>query len=121
MIWMWQVPAVADVELSEERRNQLLGLRMFMDLQGERDWGWEDWESLLELWERESNWRTRAANPRSTARGIPQAMMSLNPDIATDEWMSNPEAQIGWGLDYIGKRYGSPSKALAFHDRRGWY
>lgn len=122
MIWMWQVPAVADIpELSEAGKNQLLAFRMFTEGMDTRGWDWEDWESLLELWERESNWRTRAANPRSTARGIPQAMMSLNPEIATNEWISNPGLQVEWGMDYIGKRYGSPSEALAHHDAEGWY
>ena len=127
LIGLWQVRAVAEEEfsnvpeLSEPVRNQLLALRMFQDEQGEREWDWEDWEALLELWQRESSWRAGAANPKSTARGIPQAMMSLNPDIATNEWLSNPKAQIEWGMDYISKRYGSPREALEFHDREGWY
>lgn len=124
LLWIWVLPgrAVADESLlSEPQRNQLLALRMFMDEQGGRGWEWDDWEALLELWERESNWETRAANPNSTARGIPQAMMSLNPEIATNEWISNPAAQIEWGLGYIGERYGSPSEALAHHDLKGWY
>lgn len=108
-------------ELSGPQKNQLLALRMFMDTQGDSGWEWEDWEALVELWDRESNWRTRAANPNSTARGIPQAMMSLNPDIATNEWISDPQAQIDWGMDYITKRYGSPRKALEHHDEKGWY
>lgn len=108
-------------ELSEPTRNQLLALRMFIDEQNERDWEWKDWEALSELWDRESNWRTRAANRKSTARGIPQAMLSLNPDIATHEWMSDPKAQIRWGLDYIAKRYKTPQKALEHHDEKGWY
>jgi hypothetical protein len=29
--------------------------------------------------------------------------------------------QIELGLKYIEHRYGSPSKALAFHNRNGWY
>jgi len=125
MIGLWQVPAVGEDEnipgLSEPARNQLLALRMFQDEQAGREWEWGDWEALLELWERESGWRAGAANPVSTARGIPQAMMSLNPDIATNEWLSNPKAQIEWGLDYIGGRYGSPRGALEHHDLKGWY
>lgn len=112
---------MAAPELSGPQKNQLLALRMFMDSQPDSGWEWEDWEALVELWDRESNWRTRAANPRSTARGIPQAMMSLNPDIATREWISDPKAQIDWGMDYITKRYGSPRKALEHHDEKGWY
>ena len=121
MIGMWQAPAVAEVELDGPTRNKLLALEMFLREQGERGWEWGDWEALLDLWERESGWDSRAANSKSTARGIPQAMMSLNPEIANYEWFSDPRAQVGWGMDYIAGRYGSPSKALAHHDREGWY
>jgi len=29
--------------------------------------------------------------------------------------------QITLGLNYIKHRYGTPTKALAFHNRHGWY
>ena len=29
--------------------------------------------------------------------------------------------QAEWGLKYISDRYGSPSRALAFHNRNNWY
>lgn len=102
---------------TEKQKNQLLAMQMFM----ERDMDMEELPALYELWERESGWRTQAANPRSTARGIPQAMASLNPEIWDEEWFFNPRRQIEWGLDYIEKRYGSPSKALEHHDKKGWY
>jgi len=108
-------------ELSAEKQNQLLALRMFEDARQEQGWEWKDWEALLELWERESNWRANALNPKSTARGIPQAMGSLNPETMSDEWLADPKAQIQWGLNYISNRYGSPSKALEFHDRKKSY
>ena len=108
-------------ELPEEKKNQLLALRMFEDARQEQNWEWEDWRALLELWERESNWRANALNPRSTARGIPQAMGSLNPETMSDEWLADPKAQIQWGMDYIKGRYGTPTKALRHHDRKNWY
>jgi hypothetical protein len=106
--------------LSEGLTNQLFAFRMFMDGMDTTGWDWEDWESLLELWERESNWDSRAANPRSSAFGIPQALTRTHGLEGTD-YMSDPKVQIGWGLDYIGGRYGSPSEALAHHDAEGWY
>jgi hypothetical protein len=98
--------------------SRLTALRMMQDAYG---WGVEEFDALDQLWERESGWRSTAANPRSTARGIPQAMMSLNPEIATNEWFSSPRDQIDWGLGYINTRYGRPSDALKHHDRKGWY
>jgi hypothetical protein len=106
-----------DLNLSERERNRLLAMQLFMD----RGMDMEQLAPLYELWERESKWQRTAANPKSTARGIPQAMSSLNPETWDPSWLFDPRKQIEWGLDYIDKRYGSPSKALAFHDRKGWY
>ena len=75
-----------------------------------------DLQALITLWNKESNWNPNAANPHSTARGIAQKMTSIHGPIE-----SSPQAQIQWGMDYIKRRYGSPSNALAFHLRNNWY
>lgn len=90
-------------------------------------WNESDYIALVKLWERESNWDYRKANPVSSARGIPQAMMSAhwgsgwksNPDA--QDWLANPKRQIDWGLKYISSRYGTPSQAWAHSQRTGWY
>lgn len=105
--------------LSDEDRNRTLAMDMFFRMNPEGSY--QDFVALLELWDRESDWRTSAANPNSSARGIPQAMTSLYPETQSEEWLSDPEAQIRWGLDYIQKRYGSPTAALEHHDLKGWY
>lgn len=105
--------------LSDEDRNRTLAMDMFFRMNPEASP--QDFVALLELWRRESDWRTSAANPNSSARGIPQAMTSLYPETQTEEWLNDPEAQIRWGLEYIQRRYGSPTKALEHHDRKGWY
>lgn len=72
-----------------------------------------EWKSLFALWDRESRWDYTANNPRSSAYGIPQL-------LKMDE--GTPMArQIELGLKYIEHRYDLPSKALAFHNRNGWY
>lgn len=72
-----------------------------------------EWKALFALWDKESRWDYTADNPHSTAYGIPQL---LNMDERT------PMArQIDLGLKYIQHRYDTPSKALAFHNRHGWY
>lgn len=72
-----------------------------------------EWKALFALWDKESRWDYTADNPRSSAYGIPQL---LNMDEKT------PMArQIDLGLKYIQTRYGTPTKALAFHNRHGWY
>lgn len=80
-------------------------------------WTGAEFDALNRLWTQESGWRTDARNPTSGAAGIPQALgHALPPGYATD-----PSVQIAWGLDYIRGRYGSPSAALAFEQRNGWY
>jgi hypothetical protein len=73
----------------------------------------KEWSALSTLWSRESRWDYTADNPHSTAYGIPQI-------LGMPENTPMPK-QIDLGLKYIKHRYGSPSKALAFHNRNGWY
>lgn len=72
-----------------------------------------EWNSLLTLWNKESRWDYTANNPRSTAFGIPQLL-----DMSEKTPMPR---QIELGLKYIEHRYETPSNALAFHNRHGWY
>lgn len=81
-------------------------------------WGPEEVAALIELWNRESNWDPEADNPTSSAAGIAQKMTSVHGPLEAT-W----QGQIDWGMEYIANRpqYGSPSRALAHHDRYNWY
>jgi hypothetical protein len=72
-----------------------------------------EWKALYKLWSKESRWDHTANNPRSSAYGIPQ-MLKMPEDTPQTK-------QIDLGLKYIKARYGSPSRALAFHNANGWY
>lgn len=72
-----------------------------------------EWKSLYKLWHRESRWDYEANNPHSTAYGIPQMLKMAENTPMTQ--------QIDLGLKYIKHRYGTPSRALAFHNANGWY
>lgn len=72
-----------------------------------------EWKALYKLWSKESRWDYTANNPRSSAYGIPQ-MLKMPEDTPQTK-------QIDLGLKYIKHRYGSPSRALAFHNSNGWY
>jgi hypothetical protein len=74
---------------------------------------YKEWQALYKLWMQESKWDYTADNKHSTAYGIPQIL-----DMPTD---TNMIEQIQLGIKYIKTRYGSPTKALAFHNMRGWY
>ena len=84
--------------------------------------GWDDsqFNCLVSLWNRESGWRTNAANP-SGAYGIPQALPGSKMASAGADWQTNPATQITWGLGYISGRYGTPCGAWSSFQSQGWY
>lgn len=86
-------------------------------------YGWTeyDFECLIKLWNRESGWRPNAVNKRSGACGIPQALPCKKMSKEGSDYRTNGKTQIRWGLKYIKNRYGSPSKAWAHSQRKGWY
>lgn len=76
--------------------------------------------ALLELVNRESGFDNLAQNPRSTAFGLFQFIRSTWGAYGYEQ-TSDPIIQIEAGLDYIEKRYGTPQKALQFHNINHWY
>jgi hypothetical protein len=75
---------------------------------------------LVKLWNKESGWRTTAANP-SGAYGIPQALPGSKMASAGDDWRTSARTQIKWGLGYIKDRYGTPCEAWGHSQSVGWY
>lgn len=84
-------------------------------------WTEQDFQNLVELWNRESGWRWNADNPTSDAYGIPQALPGSKMASAGSDWATNPKTQVDWGLKYIQQRYGSPTAAINFWDAHNWY
>jgi hypothetical protein len=80
-----------------------------------------EFDCLHELWRRESGWNHFALNRSSGAYGIPQSLPAEKMASAGDDWATNPETQIRWGLGYIQGRYGSPCAAWDFFTQRNWY
>lgn len=82
---------------------------------------------LIKMWEKESNWNPSAANPTSSARGIPQMMMNIHfgADWETNAkgtaYLKTPSIQIDVGLDYIQGRYNSPCNAWNIWQTQSWY
>jgi len=84
-------------------------------------WAENQFNSLDQLWQKESKWSTTATNPTSGAYGIPQAYPASKMMLAGADWMTNAATQIKWGLSYIRQTYGSPEQAWAHSVRTGWY
>ncbi len=84
-------------------------------------YGWSegDFNSLLELWYRESGW-----NPYSSYNGcygIPQAKPGNKMKSFGSDWKTNGRTQIKWGLNYIYYRYGNPTNAWKHFKKKHWY
>lgn len=84
-------------------------------------WTGAEYQALLGLWQRESEWDFRAENPSSGAYGIPQSLPASKMGSVAPDWRTNPRTQIRWGLKYIKSTYGSPSAAKAHSDASNWY
>lgn len=101
-------------EGTSTKENQKLG----QQLAAKYGWGsGPEWQAFNELVMRESGWNATAANPHSSARGIAQNIKGYSDDYQE----GNAQQQIEWMLNYVKGRYGSPSKAIEFHDRKNWY
>ena len=88
------------------------------------DWGWDtptQWQCLLDLWTKESNWRPDAYNKTPVyqngeklhAGGIPQ-ILGLDPKITVEQ-------QIERGFIYIESRYSDPCTAWRFWTSNNLY
>jgi hypothetical protein len=107
-------PTPADIDPDTNRG---LGYQLMLDF----GFPVEQWPYLDALWHRESGWNHLAENPRSGAYGIPQSLPAGKMAIVGDDWRTNPDTQIRWGLAYIAARYGLPEKAWQHSERVGWY
>lgn len=84
-------------------------------------WSENDFNCLVKLWERESNWNPNAHNKSSGAHGICQSLPASKMASEGADYYTNGKTQIRWGLKYIKSRYGSPSNAWAHSQQKGWY
>lgn len=90
-----------------------------------------EFQCLDNLWNRESNWRTNAQNndfdvtsphtPFYQAYGIPQAAPGSKMASVGEDWQTNPQTQVKWGLGYIKDRYGTPCAAWSHSEANNWY
>lgn len=91
------------------------------DLVMARGWATSEYDCLVALWTRESQWNVSAENPTSGAYGIPQALPGNKMASVGSDWRTNPKTQIVWGLGYIKERWHTPCGAWAQSEKAGWY
>lgn len=83
-------------------------------------WNAQELQAWYTLGMKESGWRNTAQNPTSTAYGIGQFLNSTWKTVGMAK-TSDPYLQVLAMAKYIQQRYGSPSRALAFHLKNNWY
>jgi len=76
------------------------------------DFNVKEYKCLSMLYGKESAWNPKAVN--GSHYGIPQGK---------SEWLRTQDgyAQVRWGLDYIGHRYGEPCIAWQHFKDKGWH
>lgn len=84
-------------------------------------WDGDEFQCLVKLWTKESNWRYTAENKSSGAYGIPQALPGSKMASVADDWRTNYRTQVDWGLNYIKNRYTTPCGAWNHSVEKNWY
>lgn len=78
-------------------------------------WGKKEVKAFKIIIYRESRWTPNQTNPATGAYGLGQI---INSKRYTKDM---PFKQINAAVKYILNRYGTPTKALAHHNKHGWY
>jgi hypothetical protein len=89
--------------------NQGIGCGLLLDA----GFGLDQMPCLVNMWNKESGWRTTAKNP-SGAYGIPQAYPGSKMSVFGADYLTNPVTQIKWGLSYIKGKYKTPCGAWTY-------
>ena len=88
----------------------------------------KDWEDIDYIIHKESRWRHDVKNPRTSAWGLCQTMMSVHSKKKSEYYISNtrafksdPVEQLKWCDNYAKHRYGSWKRAVqAWKSKRWW-
>jgi hypothetical protein len=100
--------------------NPAANFKYAQNIAGQFGWNAQELQAWYTLGMKESGWRNTAQNPTSTAFGIGQFLDSTWKGVGMSK-TSDPQQQVLAMAKYIKNRYGSPSKALAFHISHNWY
>ncbi len=114
------VPVAAVVKVGTAAQTPDQAKAAAQQLVAARGWGGDQFSCLELLWNKESGWRSDAANP-SGAYGIPQALPGDKMASVGSDWQTNAVTQITWGLNYIAGVYGTPCAAWGHSQATNWY
>jgi len=83
-------------------------------------WNESEWPGFHYILDHESGSNPYAINPNSGACGIPQAL-PCSKLLSVIGSLDNISGQLDWMVSYIADRYGTPTKAMQFHQLNHWY
>lgn len=83
------------------------------------EFGGGQWTYFDEIIYRESRWKSDAQNPTSSAYGLCQFLSATYKQYGGKT--NDPYKQIDMCIEYIKDRYGTPKKALYFHQKNNYY
>jgi len=85
----------------------------------------KQWACLDRLWTMESNWRVNAVGDKTTqgrAIGIAQALPADKMAQMGNDYKTNYQTQIRWGMLYLRLHWGDDACLALKHEiRKGWY
>ncbi len=111
-IWILMLPLCSSLNTPANavEINQIDKYKIYIHL---KVLNYNEFRCIERLWTKENRlWDPYAKNPKSSAFGIPQLLKLKE---------TNPYVQMDLGYKYIVHRYKTPCKALAYHERKGWY
>lgn len=85
-----------------------------LEVFGEGQWSYFD-----KVVNDESKWDHLVKNPRSSAYGLCQTMLSLHKP--PQEFLGDEYMQVDWCIEYTKSRYKTPEKASKFWDKNRWF
>jgi cell wall-associated NlpC family hydrolase len=97
-------------------RNKALG----QHLAANAGWSGTQWRAFNALVMKESGWDNLAQNPYSTAHGIGQFLDSTWDDVGGHK-TNDARLQLIYMIAYVKQRYGTPMRAIQFHNAHNWY
>jgi hypothetical protein len=94
-------------------------IKEYAKLEVEKAFGEGQWVHFDKVIRAESKWVHTAKNPRSSAYGLCQTMLSVHKPPKA--FMNDPYMQVDWCIEYVKKRYRTPQLASSFWDRNKWF
>lgn len=83
-------------------------------------WSKKEWEAMRYVMNKENRNANQYAVNSIGACGIPQAL-PCSKMLNVIGSLDNLDGQLDWMVNYISKRYGTPTKAMQFHKINNWY